>query len=224
MSLVLGPVHYWMHNKIKTTEGREAAIVSAFKKKFGEAASEEVFNDVYQKFPPSKHGDKPLEEILEGVMIHQGIQDLIVDVETREAATVAAFSKKFGNDANETAANAAYEHGLSCGQTAAKEKGTNGCTASEAFEQLSNSFCDGMPCDRGAQVVEEGEKRTIWDHNDCVHMGYWQAGEASPETMCDLVTAWVDGFGKGLNPALTHKREKCIAKGDADCISSYELT
>ncbi len=222
MSLVLGPVHYWMHNKIKTTESREAAIVSAFKKRFGEAACTEVLANVHKKFPPSKNGDKPLEEILEGVMIHQGIQNLIVAVETREAATVAAFSKKFGKDANEIAIKAAYEHGVSCGQTAAKEKG-NGCNAKDAFELLGDYFCDGMPCDRGAQVVEESEKRTTWDHNDCIHMGYWQTAEAPSDTMCDLVTAWIDGFGKGLNPSLTHKREKCIAKGDADCISSYEL-
>ncbi|MGR3311544.1 MAG: hypothetical protein ACUZ77_12330 [Candidatus Brocadiales bacterium] len=223
MSLVLGPVHYWMYKKIQTTEGREAAIVSAFKEKFGETASEEVINNVYQKFPLPKNGDKPLEEILEGVMIHQGIQNLIVDVETREAATVAAFGKKFGNDANEIAIKAAYEHGISCGQGAAKEKG-NSCNAGEAFELIGNFFCDGMPCDRGAQVVEEGEKRTVWDHNDCVHMSYWQTAEAPAETMCDLITAWIDGFGKGVNPSLTHKREKCIAKGDADCISSFELS
>lgn len=222
MSLVLGPVHYWMHNKIKTTEGREAAIVSAFKKRFGEAASAEVLAHVHKKFPPSKNGDKPLEEILEGVMIHHGIQNLIVDVETREAATVSAFSKKFGKDANEIAIKAAYEHGVSCGQTAAKEKG-NGCNAKEAFELLSDYFCDGMPCDRGAQVVEESEKRTTWDHNDCVHIGYWQTAGAPLDTMCDLITSWIDGFGKGLNASLTHKREKCIAKGAADCISSYEL-
>jgi predicted hydrocarbon binding protein len=212
-----------MYKKIKTTEGREASVVSAFKNKFGEAAAEEVLNEVYQKFPPSKNGDKPLEEILEGVMIHQGIQDLIVDVETREAATVTAFNKKFGNDANETAVNAAHEHGLSCGQTAAKEKG-NSCNAQEAFELLGNYFCDGMPCDRGAQVVEEGDKRTVWDHDDCIHMGSWQTSDASAETMCNIVTAWIDGFGKGLNPSLAHKREKCIANGDTACISSYELT
>lgn len=223
MSLVLGPVHYWMHNKIKTTEDREAAIVSAFKDKFGEAAAEEVLNEVYQKFPPSPHVGKPLEEILEGVMIHQGIQNLIVDVETRESAIIAAFTQKFGNDASETAINAAHEHGVSCGQKTAQERGTNGCNASEAFELLSNSFCDGMPCDRGAQVVDEADSRTTWDHDDCIHMSYWQAGGASPETMCDIITAWIDGFGKGLNPSLAHKREKCIARGDAGCLSSYEL-
>lgn len=222
MSLVLGPIHYWMHNKIKTTESRESAIVSAFRERFGEAPSDEVLEDVYKKFPPSNHGNKPLEEILEGVMIHQGIQKLIVDVETREAATIAAFNKKFGNVANEIATKAAYEHGFSCGQKASQEKG-NSCSTKDAFELLAGYFCDGMPCDRGAQVVEEGEERTVWDHNDCIHMGYWQTAGASSETMCDLVTAWIDGFGKGVNPSLKHKREKCIARGDTDCISSYEL-
>ena len=35
MSLVLGPIHYWMYGKIKTTESRESAIVSAFKAQYG---------------------------------------------------------------------------------------------------------------------------------------------------------------------------------------------
>jgi len=38
MSLVLGPIHHWMHKKIKVSEAREKAIVQALKDTFGKDA------------------------------------------------------------------------------------------------------------------------------------------------------------------------------------------
>lgn len=83
MSLVLGPIHHWMYGKIKTTEARESAIVSALKAKYG-AEADKILEQVYKKYPKSSV-NKPLEELLANKPIHQGIQNLIVEGETREA-------------------------------------------------------------------------------------------------------------------------------------------
>ena len=75
--------------KNKTTESRESAIVSAFKAKYG-ADADKILDQVYKKYPKANN-NKPLEELMANKSIHQGIQSLIVEVETREAAVVAAF-------------------------------------------------------------------------------------------------------------------------------------
>jgi hypothetical protein len=222
MSLVLGPVHHWMYKKIKTTEARESYIANALKEKYGKDA-DVVLNKVYEKYPQS-NPDTPLEELLEGVAIHQGIQDLIIKAETREAATIAAFCEKYGDEAKELAIKAAHDHGVECGKKAAQESGENGCTASRAFELLSGNLCDGMPCDRGAQVQTESDTRVTWDHTDCIHESYWKDAGASFETMCELVTAWIAGFGEGVNPKIKYTREKAIAFGDSECLSTYEIS
>lgn len=222
MSLELGPVHHWMYKKIKTTEARESSIANVFKGKYGQEA-DDVLNKVYEKYPQS-NPDTPLEELLEDVPIHQGIQDLIIKSETREAATIAAFCEKYGDEGKELAIKAAHDHGVECGKKAVQESGGNGCTASRAFELLSNNICDGMPCDRGAQVKTESDTRTTWDHTDCIHESLWKEAGASFEVMCELVTSWIAGFGEGVNPQIKYKREKAIAFGDSECISTYEIS
>jgi hypothetical protein len=159
-----------MYKKIKTTEARESSIANVFKGKYGQEA-DDVLNKVYEKYPQS-NPDTPLEELLEDVPIHQGIQDLIIKSETREAATIAAF----------------------------------------------------CPCDRGAQVKAESDTCTTWDHTDCIHESYWKEAGASFEVMCELVTSWIAGFGEGVNPKIKYKREKAIAFGDSECISTYEIS
>ncbi len=223
MSLVLGPVHHWMYNKIKTTEARETSIADALKAKYGREA-EEILNSVYENHPPS-NPDTPLEELLENVPIHQGIQELIIKAETREAATIAAFCEKYGDEAKDLIIKTAHDSGVEFGKRALEEKGVTGdCDAEKAFELIQSYLCDGMPCDRGAQVQSEAANRTTWDHTECVHEQYWKDAGASFETMCDMVNSWISGFGEGANSKIKHTREKAIAVGDSDCLNSFELS
>ncbi|QII12102.1 hypothetical protein KsCSTR_27230 [Candidatus Kuenenia stuttgartiensis] len=219
MSMVLGPIHHWMFGKIKTSEARENNIVSAFKARYG-ADAEALLGEVYKKYPQTD-STKSLEELLANKSIHQGIQSIIIEGETREAAIIAAFCAKY-DDAGKIASEAAHAHGIQCGKEAVNRKGlsANECkSTSKAFELLGDYLCDGMPCDRGAQVVEDSEKCTTWDHEECVHEKYWKNTGTDFLTMCDIVNAWISGFCKGLNPSSTYKREKAIASGDKSCLS-----
>ena len=222
MSMMLGPVHHWMYKKIKTTEARERYIVQAFQKRFGESVDGAI-SKVYKIYPPSTD-DQPLEEVMVNVSIHQGIQDLVIKAETREAAVIAALCERCGDEANELAVKAAYDHGVVSGEMAIKEKGVVVCDTSRAFEYLGDFLCDGMPCDRGAQIQSESEHCTTWDHTSCVHEKYWKEAGASFETMCDLLTSWIAGFGRGANPKISYKRNKAIATGDRECLSTYRIS
>ncbi|MCF6148820.1 MAG: hypothetical protein E3K37_09190 [Candidatus Kuenenia sp.] len=219
MSMVLGPIHHWMFGKIKTSEAREHSIVSAFKAKYGTEA-DALLNQVYAKHPQPDN-TKPLEELLANKSIHQGIQNLIIETETREAAIIAAFCAKY-EDAEKVAIDAAYAHGIQCGEEAVKSKGlsANECkSTSKAFELLGDYLCDGMPCDRGAQIVDDSEECTTWDHEDCVHEKIWKNAGANFLTMCNIVNAWISGFCKGVCSSSEYTREKAIASGDKSCLS-----
>ena len=223
MSLVLGPVHQWMYKKIQTTEAREAFIVEALKAKYGQEA-EEVLNSIYDKHPLSDK-NASLEEILGNVPIHQGIQNLIINAETRESSVIAAFCDKYGDEAKELVVRAAREHGVECGKRAVVERGSSGeCSASKAFELIQSYLCDGMPCDRGAQAQSEEDNRTTWDHTECVHEQCWNDAGASFGTMCDMLNSWIAGFGAGANPKIKYTREKAIAVGDSTCLSAFEIS
>ncbi len=223
MSLVLGPVHHWMYKKIQTTEAREAFVVDALKNKYGQEA-EEILNSIYEKRPLADKNSS-LEEILGNVPIHQGIQNLIINAETREASVIAAFCEKYGEEAKQLVVQAAHDHGVVSGKKAVEERGSSGdCTASKAFELIQSYLCDGMPCDRGAQAQSEEDNRTAWDHTECVHEQYWKDAGASFETMCDMLNSWIVGFGEGVNPKIKYTREKAIAAGDSMCLSVFEIS
>lgn len=223
MSLVLGPIHHWMYGKIKTTEARESAITTAFKVKYGTEA-DKILEQVYKKHPKSPE-NTPLEELLANKPIHQGIQELLIKVETREAGVIGAFCAKY-SDAAKAAAEAARKHGISCGKDAVKRKELSAAdcnNTAKIFEVIGDYLCDGMPCDRGAQVVSESDKKTSWDHESCVHEQYWRKAGANFLTMCDIVNEWIAGFGEGINSKILYKREKALAAGDASCLSTYEI-
>ncbi len=222
MSLILGPVHHWMYKKIKTTEAREAFIVDALKSKYVQEA-DELLNAIYEKYPLSDK-DASLEEVLGNTPIHQGIQNLIVLTEMREAAVIAVFCNKYGDEAKTLVLKASHDHGVECGIRAVEERGSgDDCTASKAFELIQSYLCDGMPCDRGAQVRSEEDNLTSWDHTECVHEQYWSDAGASFEIMCDMLNSWIEGFGEGANPKINYKREKAIATGDQECLSIFEM-
>lgn len=109
------------------------------------------------------------------------------------------------------------------GKRALAEKEVEDCTASKAFELLGHYLCDGMPCDRGAQVQSESDDRTTWDHTECIHESCWKDVGASFETMCDMVNSWIGGFGEGANPKIRHTREKALAVGDSECLNVFEI-
>ena len=137
-------------------------IVEALKDNYGQEA-EEVLNSIYDKYPLSDK-NASLDEILGNVPIHQGIQNLIINAETRESSVITAFCEKYGDEVKELVVKSAQEHGVECGKRAAVERGSRGeCSASKAFELIQSYLCDGMPCDRGAQAQSEEDNRTTWD-------------------------------------------------------------
>lgn len=224
MGLVLGPIHHWQFNKIKIAEAREMALTGVLKREFGSDAGE-ILQPVYMKFPRTDFTKASLEELIREKALHPGIVGLINTIETREAAIITAFVAEFGKKAVDVINISASEHGMNYGKLAAREKhlDSSTCTTVKVFELLGDYHLDGMPCDRGTQVVTESAENTSWDHIECVHKKNWDKAGASFTILCNYVNSWIAGFGKGIDPAINYQLERTIAGGSEDCLHKYEF-
>jgi hypothetical protein len=96
-----------VQKKIKLRK-QETFVVNALKDKYGQEA-DELLSAVYEKLPlPDKNAS--LDEILSNTPTHQGIQNLIINAETREASSISAFCNKFGDEAKSLVITAAHDH------------------------------------------------------------------------------------------------------------------
>jgi len=95
MSAFLGPIHYWMYEKIKNVMSRKAAIFSAFYEKYGSEV-ESVYGKTRQEVESEDDG-RPLDELIEDSPIHGWLADKIREVETGEARMVKIFLDKYAD-------------------------------------------------------------------------------------------------------------------------------
>ena len=156
MSMVLGPIHYWLYAKI----GNQKALTNALAEK---AQSEGWINDAssYAKELP------PLETVIDEGNIHGWLQEQIHEAETRYARLV---SGVLSADAKRI--NALCEAAFAFGKEHALDAS---CNAQAAYQAFENFFVNGMPCDRINAVTEESADRVSWEMTQDIHAQYWSA-------------------------------------------------
>jgi len=80
MSAFLGPIHYWMYEKIKNVMMRETAIFSAFYEKYGKEI-ESVCGKTKQEMD-TKDIETPLDQLIGDSPIHGWLANRIKEIET----------------------------------------------------------------------------------------------------------------------------------------------
>ena len=154
MSAFLGPIHFWLYNKI----GRQEALT---KKVAGYALKEGWIHDAkqYTKELP------PLEEVIDVGNIHGWLQEQITDAETRYADLVRTITS--GKPEHmEQLLGVAYEFGQA--NAVARD-----ATATDIYKAFEDFFVNGMPCDRVNVVTSENDDEVIWEMTRDIHAGYW---------------------------------------------------
>lgn len=214
MSMFLGPIHFWMYNKIEINWRREGQILKVFKDKYGEEA-EEVAGKKVEDFEVF-NGGKPLEELVEGLSIHGWLQSQLDVVEASEAKTASALVTKYGKEGERLALEAAFKYGVACGRQVAEEKKGQKIDLQTSYEMLQNYQLDGMPCDHVTDLRAANGGLTC-RHFECLHMRNWEAVGGSSKLMCDLIRIWIDGFYDGLGAGISHKAGASIAAGAKEC-------
>ena len=134
MSAFLGPIHYWLYNKIGNQEKLTKAIAIY-------AASEGWIADAdeYIKALP------PLETVIDEGNIHGWLQARINDAEGRYASLVSSILK--GNaDRINALCTIAFEFG--------KVNAVSAESAIDVYKAFEDFFVNGMPCDRVNTVTE----------------------------------------------------------------------
>lgn len=161
MSAFLGPIHYWLYNKIQIQEEFVQNIINTSEKNNW---CENLADEVEKNF--GKREERNLEEIIDQNNIHGWLQSKISNVESKLAFVVTNILKKNPDYISELKKVA-----FSFGESKAIAGGTG---ADECYNILNNTLIDGMPCDRVNELIESDEEQCVWRQNICVHSDYWE--------------------------------------------------
>lgn len=159
MSAFLGPIHYWMYDKIRMQE--------ELLRRFAVKAESEGWLDSAMSYVNEEK--RPLEEIIDEANIHGWLSSRIESVEKRYAELVVKILTGHEERLEELKAIA---YGLGEEQAAASE-----ASAEQCYKRIEDCTLSGMPCDGVNIVTDKSEDHFSWEQRFDVHGDYWtQAG------------------------------------------------
>jgi hypothetical protein len=209
MSLTLGPIHYWLYNKIKIAEDRSFALHDGLHGAGVDVAAE---RDRYGDRLP----DADLTELVGDNSIHSFLQGLITRIQIFEASLVEA---AVGHE--DLIFALVEQHGRKTGQEAVAHQGGPATDVNQLGRLVNDYQLEGMPCDP-SPAFAPGEGELTYRHTACNHLANWEYTGAKPETMCALTNRWLAGFVEGAGSAefiLGHT----IVDGAPDCQATIRL-
>ncbi|MFZ5968318.1 MAG: hypothetical protein ACOYVK_14240 [Bacillota bacterium] len=210
MSRFLGPIHYWLFNKIQLHEKLEVDLVSHFEDKYGDEIGA-FTQQMTQRFG-SPIGDKPLEALIDQGNIHGWLQERITIAETRHAAILTQIFDRYGQEAINDAISIYAEQGNRCGMDARDKEDVD--NAMGLYKALNNYILEGMPCDNVNNITTAEPDKLEWDITRCLHRRYWDEVNANPEVFYGLRAAWVKAFIEGANSAYTYQVQPKSLRGE----------
>jgi len=184
MSAFLGPIHYWLYNKILLQQAIVDDICS-LGTKYGLSIKEEC-DDKYGGVD-----SKPLEEMIDHYNIHGWLQEKVSQAEYKYAYCVKTLLIKDLSLLN-VLTGLLNTKGKELGE-AVKETCT---TAPLLFKVITDNLLDGMPCDHVNMIIENSDDRVVWKRSLCVHAGYWDEVGADISIYYRLREAWISGLAE----------------------------
>jgi len=205
MSAFLGPIHYWLYNKIKLQEDLVDAVVVLAQ----EEGITELSDTLAMKY--GKFDRSPLETIIDEGNIHGWLQDKVSRAEYKLAEGVTTLLNKDANVLGRLEA-IFYEAGE---EKASELLQQEDLSLLVVYKAISDSLLDGMPCDRAVALVKQEEDEIVWQTVHCVHEYYWNEVEGNVENYYKLRAAYLSGFAHalGLKFEVLGERTFAIKKG-----------
>lgn len=182
MSAFLGPIHYWLYNKIKLQQDINEEIYT-LGKQYGLTLKE----DCQSKFGTFENA--PLEEIIDESNIHGWLQERVSLVEYSYAYSVRELLKK-DSQALVELKSILHRNGKEKGQQFIDAE----FNAPNLFKYITDNLLDGMPCDHANSLVSQDDTEVTWKRNLCVHEDYWFEVGGNPIYYYELRDAWIEGF------------------------------
>ncbi len=184
MSAFLGPIHYWLYNKINIQQDITDELYP-LGSQYGlnlKAESDTRFGE---------HINKPLEEMIDQGNIHGWLQERVSQVEYKYAYTVTNLLNT-APDLRDKLLHILYEKGAQLAKTLHKTGEQPG--ANEIYTLLSDQLLDGMPCDHANRLLSQSSTEALWTRNLCVHSPYWEELGGNIDHYYELREAWMKGF------------------------------
>lgn len=206
MSAFLGPIHYWLYNKIRHVIAREQLLYERAEAQCGSLA-EELREQIWQSYGTPLQ-DKNLAELIDETNIHGWLQRQINIAETREAAFITELINNCSETGRELIACVFKEHGATCGK-AAKEQGKYDDTrAEDIYKAINDYYLNGMPCDQADMVVESSPERVVWEGGGCLQEPNWKRAGADIQLMKEFYKSWLSAFVGSMNPNFSYHQTK----------------
>ncbi|MGP1434860.1 MAG: hypothetical protein ACTTKP_11340 [Catonella sp.] len=184
MSMFLGPIHYWLYDKIGNQERLTAYI-----------ADKEIKRGRIQDAAPYIKELPELESVIDESNIHGWLQLQIRDAEYRYARLIGDIQKQ-GEDIAKLKLTA-YDFG--------KDNAVNFDTgAAGIYQYFEDFFVNGMPCDHVNMIIEKDEEQVVWEMVQDIHAAYWENGNTA--VYYELRKAVMDG--------MLEKTKYCITMSD----------
>jgi hypothetical protein len=187
MSAFLGPIHYWLYNKIKIQHDIVENIISLIEETTPQLKIREKLS--------IKFGDteiKPLEEVIDVDNIHGWLQNKISIEESRLAYSVTSLLNE-SSGALEDLKNLFKNEGFKVSELSEND------SIDEIYKNINDTLLDGMPCDRASVIVSQDEKEILWKRNLCVHEDYWNSVGGDIENYYLLRDELIKGMLKKAN-------------------------
>jgi len=180
MSAFLGPIHFWLYNKIKIQNDIVEDILDLSKN-----IGLDLRKGLYEKYGD---GDlKPLDEVIDVGNIHGWLQNQISMVEYKLAFAVTEVLNENPEkieDIKEIFKRNGDEYSTL----------SNESTIDEAFKAINDTLLDGMPCDHVNAIVNQDENEAVWKRYECVHSKFWDAAKGEVSTYYTLRDEFIEGL------------------------------
>lgn len=184
MSAFLGPIHYWLYNKITLQDKMAEAILDLNQNNnYVQGLRQETDTecDVIEK--------KPLEEMIDETNIHGWLQHKVNIVERRLAFVVTKILQ-----ADAKALEKIEEVIYNLGVQVYEENKDSFESAEQVYQKLNDMLLDGMPCDHVNQMVSSSSDEVVYRRTMCIHETYWTDVNGSIANYYALRSHFIAGY------------------------------
>lgn len=184
MSAFLGPIHYWLFNKIALQDKMVEAVL--------DLNDENHYVDGLREKTDEECGfieQKPLEDMIDESNIHGWLQHKVNIVERRLAYVVTSILEK-DQEAFSAIEKKMYDLGVA---TYEKQENTMD-SAEQVYQKMNDMLLDGMPCDHVNELVSANSSEVVYRRTICIHETYWTQVGGTVQNYYLIRTKFMDGF------------------------------
>lgn len=184
MSAFLGPIHYWLYNKIQLQQSIVEELYA-----LGVDCGLSLREECEARYGTSPN--RPLEEMIDHGNIHGWLQERVSQVEYKYAYSVTRLINQ-DKSVKDRLKELLYNKGSELGHSLQSQVQN----APQLFKVISDNLLDGMPCDHANRILSQEETEIIWTRSVCVHSEYWEEVNGDIGLYYELREDWIRGLAE----------------------------